>query len=203
MGAGPDPEIPAVRGKAFHNAPCVVELTGERGRRSDMGRVAFIIAKQGFRDEEYAVPRDRLESAGHSVVTASTATGPATGKLGMEVQVDLALPDLDVHDYVAVVCIGGPGSPQFWDDHLVHDIVREALREGLVVAGICSAAVTLAKAGVLAGRRATVWPGDGEIFAPLVGTYTASECEVDGRCITANGPNAAAAFGASLVAALA
>jgi len=194
--------MPALCGNAFHNAPVVLELMEERARRLCMGRVAFIIANQGFRDEEYTVPRDRLEAAGHSVVTASTATGPATGKLGMVTEVDLALPDLDVHDFAAIVCIGGPGSPQFWDDHLVHDLLREALREGLVLGGICSAAVTLAKAGVLAGRRATVWPGDGEILAPLVGTYTAAECEVDGRCITANGPTAAAAFGDALVAAL-
>lgn len=167
-----------------------------------MARVAFIIAKQGFRDEEYAVPRERLESAGHSVVTASTETGRAVGKLGMETEVELALPDLAVLDYAAIVCIGGPGSPQFWDDHLVHDLLREATREGLVVAGICSAAVTLARAGVLAGRRATVWPGDGEILAPLVGTYTAAQCEVDGKFITANGPTAAEAFGDALVAAL-
>lgn len=168
-----------------------------------MATILFIIAKEGFRDEEYAFPKRRLEEAGHRVVTSSTKTGTARGKLGMTTEVELALPDVIVADYAGVVCIGGPGSTQFWDDHLVHNLLREAARLDLVVAGICSASVTLARAGVLASRRATVWSGDGPIFAPLVGEYTAAQCEVDGKFITANGPAAAEAFAEALSAALA
>jgi len=168
-----------------------------------MARILFIIAREGFRDEEYDIPRRRLEREGHTVVTASTAIGRATGKLGMPAEVEIALPDVEIGEYAGVACIGGPGSPQFWDDHLVHDLLRQAGRLGLVVAGICSAAVTLARSGVLASRRATVWPGDGEIFAPLVGEYTAARCEVDGKFITADGPAAAEAFAEALCTALA
>lgn len=167
-----------------------------------MAKILFIIAKEGFRDEEYDIPQRALTAAGHSVITASTATGQATGKLGMITQIDLALPDVDVEDYAALVCIGGPGSPQFWDDHLVHDLLRQAVRANKVVAAICSAGVTLARAGVLAGRRATVWPGDAELLAPLVGKYTAAQCEVDGKFVTADGPTAAQAFAETLITSL-
>lgn len=164
-----------------------------------MAKTLFIIARQGFRDEEYEIPKRLLEQAGHSVVTASTAVGTAIGKLGLKTRVDLALCDLVIEDYACVVLVGGPGSTQFWDDKFVHSLLRHAAAKGLIVAAICSAAVTLAKSGILSGRRATVFPGDADVFRPLVGTYTAVSCEIDGRYVTADGPKSADAFGQALV----
>ena len=161
-------------------------------------KVALIIAQEGFRDEEYAVPKEILTQAGHEVITVSNARGEARGKLGMVTLADRALDEIAAGDFDAIACIGGPGSKQFWDSEPVHALLRAAAERGAVVAGICSAAVTLARAGVLKDKRATVFPGDAEIFAPLVGEYTASACEQDGRCVTANGPDASEAFGKAI-----
>jgi protease I len=167
-----------------------------------MKKVLFVIAFQGFRDEEYAEPKRILEGHGVGIVTASTAVGTATGKLGLETPVDVPYGDQQAVDYDAVVFIGGPGSPCYWEDPAAHRLLRDAAAAGKIIGGICSAALTLAKAGILSGKRATVWSGDAEAFRPLVGKYTAAECEIDGNCITANGPGAADAFGMALAEAL-
>ena len=165
--------------------------------------VLFVIAYEGFRDEEYAEPKAILEQAGYRVVTASTSSGTATGKLGMKATVDLEYRGQSATDYAAVVFIGGPGSPGYWEDDEAHRLLREAVGAEKVVGGICSAGVTLARAGVLRKKRATVWPGDADIFSPLVGEYTAASCERDGLVVTANGPGAADEFGRALAAVLA
>lgn len=162
-------------------------------------KVLAVIAFRGFRDEEYDVPKKSLEAAGFRVVTASTERGTASGKLGMSATVDILHTEAVADDYAAVVFVGGPGSPGYWDDPVAHDLIKRMAAAGKVVAAICSACVTLARAGVLAGRRATVWPGDGELLRPLVGEYTAAECERDGNFLTGNGPGAAKRFGETLV----
>jgi len=168
-----------------------------------MAKIVLIIAQEGFRDEEYAEPKRILGEAGHEVLTASRARGTAVGKLGMRTQAELALGELAAPDFDAIVCVGGPGSPQFWDDAQVHALLRDGLARGKVIGGICSAAVTLARAGVLRGKRATVFPGDADELKPHVGQYTAASCERDGLCVTANGPAAAGEFGSAIRAMLA
>ncbi|MDR2733125.1 MAG: DJ-1/PfpI family protein [Spirochaetota bacterium] len=160
-----------------------------------MARIVLIIAQEGFRDEEYAVPRRILADAGHEVRTASRARGVAMGKLGMRTEAEFALDELKAADFGAIICVGGPGSTQFWDDAPLHTLLCEGLAQGKIIGGICSAAVTLARAGVLQGKRATVFPGDADEFKPYVGQYTAGTCERDGLCVTANGPAAAEEFG--------
>lgn len=161
-------------------------------------KVLFVIAYEGFRDEEYAEPRRILEENGVRVETASTRLGTAQGKLGMQAPVDRLLDQIEMKDWDGIVFIGGPGSSEYWDSPPAHALIRDAAAAGKLTAGICSAAVTLAKAGVLEKRRATVFPGDKECFVPLVGEYTAADCEVDGHFVTADGPGSAEAFGTAL-----
>lgn len=165
-------------------------------------KVLFVIAFEGFRDEEYAEPKRILTDNGIQVVTASTGSGTARGKLGMEATVDCTYDTQRASDYDAVVFIGGPGSPGYWDDPKAHALLQDAAAAGKVIGSICSAGVTLAKAGVLRDKRATVWAGDGDVFRPLVGEYTEAAVEVDGRCVTGNGPRSAQDFGQALLKAL-
>ena len=165
---------------------------------SKIVKIVLIIAQEGFRDEEYTAPKGILQGAGHEVITASETRGVARGKLGMITHVDCALDEIHAGEYDVIVCIGGPGSKQYWDFEPVHTILRAGAANGAVIAGICSGAVTLARAGVLKDKRATVCPGDADIFEPLVGEYTAAACEQDGRYITADGPDSAEAFGKAI-----
>jgi len=168
-------------------------------------QVLMVIAPENFRDEEYAEPRRILEREGAVVKVASTKVVQATGMLGLKVNVGSSLEGLKVQDYDAVVVVGGSGSPRhLWTSQTLHGLVREADRLGKVVAAICLSPAVLAKAGLLAGKKATVYDGEGAMDELRRGGATlASDVLVrDGRIITASGPEAAAAFGDALVEAL-
>jgi protease I len=167
-----------------------------------MKKAVMVIAHEGFRDEELFVPKKVLEKGGIEVKIASTALTPARGKLGGSSPVDMLLKDIRVLDFDAVVFIGGPGSVGYWDDPVAHKLLRESLSAGKITAGICSAAATLAKAGILRGRRATVFPEDAGVLIDNGAAYTATEVERDGNIITAAGPQAAEGFGEEVLKAL-
>jgi protease I len=167
--------------------------------------VLFIIAQDGFRDEEYLKPKDILEGAGVQVTTASQTAGTCTGALGAKVESDLSLSDVDANRYDAVVVIGGPKSPQYlWDNQTVEDIVKSIHSAGKVVASICLSGAVLAKACILEGRKATVFETPETINALVEGgaEYVREPVVADGRVITAQGPQAAESFGHRIIEAL-
>ncbi len=167
-----------------------------------MKKIVMIIPHEGFRDEELLQTKEVLEKNGIEVKVASTKLGVALGKLGAKIIPDMLFSDISVNDFDAIVFVGGPGSVQYWDDQKAHKLLKKADSSGKVVAGICSAAVTLAKAGILKGKRATVFAGDSQELINEGVNYTAKAVERDGNIITANGPQAARSFGEEIVKAL-
>jgi protease I len=169
-----------------------------------MANIAMIIPFQNFRDEELLVPKEHFESKGHVVVVASTRTGDAHGVRGAVVAVDKTLSELAaaLAEYGAVVFVGGPGTPSIRREEAVLKIAREAAAANKVVAAICWATTTLAKAGVLKGKQATVWFGpDSEygmntdkVLEKFGAAYVAQPVVVDGRFVTADGPAHAKKF---------
>lgn len=163
-------------------------------------KAVFIVAEQEFRDEEYQVPKDVLSQAGIEVVTASTTTEEAVGKLGLKVRPDLLVAEIKPDDYGAIVFVGGGGAAQYFADFAVHALARSFAEAGKVVAAICIAPVILARAGLLKGKRATVFPDGIPELEKAGAVYTAQSVERDGRIITGNGPEAAEAFGREIAA---
>ncbi len=165
-------------------------------------RVVLIIAHKGFRDEEYARPRAVFEAKGFQITVASSSLEMATGMLGARVKPDILVSDIAVGNYDAIVFVGGVGAKEYWDDPNAHRIAREAVGQGKVLAAICIAPATLARAGVLKGKRVTAFKGViGEVRAGGA-TYTGADVERDGLIITAIGPQAAAKWGEEIVKAL-
>ncbi len=167
-----------------------------------MKSVVMVIAHKGFRDEELLEPKEVLEKNNIRVKVASTELSQAQGKLGALIKPDILFKDINLADFDALVFIGGPGSVEYWDDPLAHKLLKDAVLSGKVVAGICAASVTLAKAGILKGKRATVFSGDSKELINNGVNYTAAPLEIDGNIITADGPRAARAFGEEIVKAL-
>lgn len=163
-----------------------------------MAKALFIIAPENFKDEEYFTPKNVLEQNNIEVITASLKE-EATSVAGERVKVDLLLDDAD-SNYDAIVFIGGGGASVFFDNAKAHSLAKEFFNSGKVTAAICIAPVTLANAGVLKGKKATVWNGDYVSKLESGGaTYTGNNVEVDGNIVTANGPGAAEEFGNKLV----
>lgn len=160
-----------------------------------MKKIALIIAEKQFRDEEYQVPHKVLQDAGFKVLTVSTTTKEAIGKLGLKVKPDTLITDLKPAELDALVFIGGGGSEQYFADPLSHRLAVEMIELDKVLGAICIAPVILANAGVLKGKRATVYPDGAETLTAGGAKYTGAEVEIDGKIITGNGPEAAKAFG--------
>ncbi len=80
-------------------------------------------------------------------------------------------------------------------------IAQEAAAEGKVLAAICVAPITLARAGVLEGKRATTSLPSSAIETEGA-IYTGATVERDGFVITASGPAASDQFGETIVAVL-
>lgn len=159
-----------------------------------------IIAFRDFRDAEYFVPKAILENTGVEVSTASNQTGTAIGANGGEATVDSFVASVNPADFDAIIFIGGPGALKYLDNENSYRLVRETVSQGKLLASICISPVILAKAGVLEGKRATVWSSimDKSAIKTLErygANYEDKQVVVDGKIITANGPDAAEEFG--------
>ncbi|MBN1385253.1 MAG: DJ-1/PfpI family protein [Elusimicrobia bacterium] len=168
-----------------------------------MKKVVMIIAKEKFRDEEYFHPRDVFLKAKIDVVTASSSGGTANGAMGGTANIDITIDDIDIIDYDAVVFIGGKGSAEYFEDKKAHQIAQEAVKHNKILAAICSSSLTLAIAGVLKSKNATVFQGDADEFKKHGVIYTGKDVEVDGKIVTASGPHAAKRFGEKILELLA
>jgi protease I len=161
-------------------------------------KVLMIIAPKNFRDEELLEPKDILEKAGIEVKVVSTIKGKAKGMLGANVDVETTVDEVNPVDYDAVVVVGGSGSQIYlWDNQRVQEIVKEANNLGKVVAAICISPVVLARAGLLSGKKATVFRTS-ETISELKragANISGALVEVDGKIITGRGPEAAKEFG--------
>jgi protease I len=163
-------------------------------------KVAVIIAFEDFRDEEYFKTVDAFAKYEIEKVSVSTEMGEARGADGEDVNIDLTVDELKVEDYDAVVFIGGPGAIDYLDNEKSYNIARETIKKKKILAAICISPTILAKAGVLKGKKATVWSSSADkqpikILEQNGAIFVDKKVVQDGRIITANGPQAAETFG--------
>lgn len=182
--------------------PVVVE--GKTQHSIVSTNVVFIIPQNDFRDEEYLIPREIFERLEAEITVASEDTTVAKGMLGLSVKPDKRLKDISLKNYDIIVLVGGIGSVVFWGDKGLHINLNEATDSGRIIGAICLAPGTLARVGLLKGRKATVYetPGARNLLKEEEVIYTGNDVERDGNIITANGPAASRAFADTLVAAI-
>jgi protease I len=167
-------------------------------------KIVIIIAFKDFRDEEYFVPKQIFLAAGADVKTASNQRGIAVGADGGEVKIDLLVSKINISSFDAVVFIGGPGALKYLDNEDSYKIAKETISQGKVLAAICISPIILAKAGVLSGKKATVWSspmdkGPIKILEENGAIYQDQPVVIDGKIITGAGPTAAEEFGVKIV----
>jgi len=161
-----------------------------------MPKILFVVAQEGFRDEELFVPKQILEDEGNEVVVASLSTEMAKGSKGGSVKPDVSVKEAKEYDFDVLVMVGGPGAVSLCDVQEIEDLFCGSVEEGKTTGAICIAPMNLAKWGLLTGRKATVFKTDESMkaFEENGVEYTGKDVEVDENIITANGPAAAEAF---------
>jgi len=167
-----------------------------------MARILMIVAPERYRDEELEIPKSHFENAGHGVVVASTKKGTCHGATGGSVEAVLTLGEVNVGDYDAVIFVGGPGTPMIRKEAKALEIAKSAAAKGKILGAICWACTTLAKAGVLEGKKATVWVGDDaefgmstdKVLEKFGAAFEKKGVVADGKLVTADGPKHAREF---------
>lgn len=165
-----------------------------------MVRAAVLLA-EGFEELEAVTLIDVLRRAGVEVVGLGVTGTTVRGSHGISMLAERALASGAQEAWDLVVLPGGmPGASTLRDDPRVQAFLRAQRARGTALAAICAAPIALGRAGLLAGRRATCFPG----FEDQLGGATVSQEVVveDGNVITSRGPGTALAFALALVARL-
>ena len=148
---------------------------------------------------------DLLRRGKIEVVVAGLTAEPVAASRGVVLVPDMALEEAaKMDDFDAIVLPGGlPGADNLADCPLLMQLVKQMHADGKIVAAICAAPRVLAKAGVLAGRTVTAYPGfiDSGQFPEL--NFTGGRVECDGTIITSRGPGTAMDFALTLIGLLA
>ena len=168
-------------------------------------KIQLVAAQKGFRDEELFVPEDIFSDAGAFVLTASGTKDTIYGMLDGSTQPDILIKDIDVKTLDALVIAGGTGSREYlWNDEALLRKVREANDKGKVIGAICLSGAIPARAGIMRGRRGTVY-SDPEALEELKKNgeiYVDEGVVVDKNVVTAQGPKNAKEFSETILALL-
>jgi protease I len=166
--------------------------------------VLVYLPQQLFNEQEFEPALRRLSLAGIETRLTAADSGVAVSMSQLIVNPDLTLRDANAADYAGLVLIGGSGAALHWDDSLLQSKCREFAAGGKVVAAIGIAPVTLARAGVLKGRRATAFCDRSIVdWLKQAGTkYGFRGLVADRNIITAQSSEQARAFGQAVAAAV-
>jgi protease I len=168
-------------------------------------KTLIVVAKEGFRDEEFKEPFEELINHNIEVRIASIETGKCFGKYGMIIKAGLSFDEIDIDkdidDYSAIMIVGGPGARNLIGIDKLEQIIKAFMEKDKIISAICFAPTILAKADLIKGKKVTVWNGD-EKQEPVLKehgvNYIDEEVVQDGNLITGRDYKAATNFGKTL-----
>ncbi len=153
---------------------------------------------EGVEELEAVTIIDILRRAEIDVTTAGLKDGVVTGSRGTRLVPDLTLDEALQQDYDLVALPGGlPGSDHLADDARINKLLTTMNESGKFVGAICAAPKVLARNGILAGKRATAYPG--VLQAEMHQATTGEEVTRDGTVITSRSVGTAMDFALELV----
>ncbi len=164
-------------------------------------RILMVIPQNNFRDEELLDPRKIFVEDDFDVTVASEKLMVSTGALGASVTVEEKVTDAKVEDYDAVIFVGGSGIEEYRVYENVHylNLAKAFSAAGRLVCAICAGPKVLAAAGLLTGKKATIWAGGADYIRARGADYTGEDVTIDENVITASGPHAAKKFAVAIL----
>ncbi len=168
-----------------------------------MNRTVLVILADGCEELEAVTVIDLLRRAGVEVVVAGLTGSAVLASRRVKLVPDCSLDDALRREYDMVALPGGTvGAENLANDTRVIDLVKKMAQAGKFTCAVCAAPKVLAKAGVLAGKQATAYPGILEATDVPGLKYTAQAVVQDGTVITSRGPGTAMDFALALIEAL-
>jgi 4-methyl-5(b-hydroxyethyl)-thiazole monophosphate biosynthesis len=152
-----------------------------------------------FEEIEGLTVVDVLRRAGILVTMVSVTGGKIVrGSHGIKLYADEVFENVDYDKYDAVVLPGGmPGTKRLMKNKDVNRIIKQFDMQQKLVAAICAAPSVLGEAGILTGRKASVYPGFEEHL--IRAEYVKNEVVTDGHVITAPGMGKALDFALAIL----
>ncbi|MDH4275859.1 MAG: DJ-1/PfpI family protein [Gammaproteobacteria bacterium] len=169
-----------------------------------MTKKILIPLAQGCEELEAVTLIDLFRRAGFEVITAGLDERVVHCARGTVIIPDTSLDQVLQTTFDMVVLPGGqPGTNHLDADTRIHDIVQRHARQAKYVCAICAAPKVLANAGLLAGKRATAFPGTLETLQVKGMQLEAAAVVQDGLIVTSRGPGTAMDFALALIELLA
>ncbi len=159
-----------------------------------MKKIVVLFA-EGFEEVEALSPVDVLRRLNLPVITATINDDlMVKGALGVYMQMDAPLANISPDEVDAVILPGGmPGSRNLRDSLLVINFLQRLHEKGALICAICAAPTVLERAGIVAGKKLTCYPGfESEI--PSASYDANAKVVEDGQLITGRGPGVALDF---------
>lgn len=172
---------------------------------STQKKVLMVIAPKDFEDCEVVEPMAILKANGAKVTIASTTTDTAIGINGFKITPDIKISNAKADDYDAIVLPGGTGViSTLWDNEELRTLLQQFNSQNKIVAAMCAAPPTLAKAGILKGKTVTMFPWEDGIkeLTTRGAIYVNEETVTDGNIVTGKNPAASKSFGLAICDAL-
>jgi protease I len=168
------------------------------------GKRVAILAENLYQEMELWVPYYRLKEEGADVkVVGAGGARSYASKHGYPVTVDVQADQVSAVEFDAVVVPGGYAPDMMRRHDAMVKLVREAARQGRVVAAICHAGWMLASADVVRGKRVTSFFSIKDDMVNAGATWVDQEVVVDGTLITSRRPDDLPAFCREIVKSLA
>ncbi|KON29545.1 hypothetical protein AC477_05795 [miscellaneous Crenarchaeota group-1 archaeon SG8-32-1] len=156
---------------------------------------ALVFLATGFEEIETVTIVDVLRRAGIDITVAGLTFNVIDGAHEIKMVPDKSIEDVKLENFDAVVVPGGsPGYKNLREDPRVIDIIKEAFKSEKIVAAICAAPAVLSDAGILNGKRCTIYPGMEDELEKGGGIPKPDIVVVDGNIITSKGPATALPF---------
>jgi len=168
-----------------------------------MKKKVLMILAEGFEEIEAVTPMDILRRCDVEVTVAGLGKNAVKGAHDIIFKTDVIFEEYKGMPDAIVLPGGMPGAENLANSLKLKDLIVKMNMEKKLIAAICaSPALVLAPSGVLAGKKATCYPGMEKTFAPGV-KFVKDDLVKDGNVITSRGPATAPAFGLAIAEELA
>lgn len=164
------------------STPKVLILTGDAAESLEVMYPYQRLKEEGYEVHIAALTKKKLHFVVHDF---EPGYDTYTEKPGYSWNADISFADVDPADYAALVVPGGRAPEYIRNNVHCQRIVRHFFEQQKPVAHLCHAALVLAAAGVLKGRRTSAYPALEPDVKAAGAQFVDSEAVIDGNMISA------------------
>lgn len=166
----------------------------ENNNKDKSNAMIYLFLQHAFEEVEALSSVDVLRRAGKKVTTVSMmSTKQVESSHGVRIEADMLFEEVDFDNAEALIIPGGmPAAADLSEHAELRKLLQQKAPTSTLLCAICAGPMVLGKAGLLDGKKATVYPGFEKY---LIGAEcTGHLVEIDGNIITGRGPAAGFPF---------